>query len=70
MQEVRYDGIRVAYVLPGSCQHRIRRALEHEIGWALMPEDVAQAVVDLSHFHRAACRAAWKYARRSRRERA
>ncbi len=29
MQEVRYDGIRVAYVLPGSVEHGVRRALQH-----------------------------------------
>ena len=31
MQEVRYDGIRVAYVLPGSGEYRVRRTVQHEI---------------------------------------
>jgi NAD(P)-dependent dehydrogenase (short-subunit alcohol dehydrogenase family) len=48
MQEVRYDGIRVSYVMPGS----VRTAFAgHEVGdsaeWKLAPEDVAQVVLDL-----------------------
>lgn len=48
MQEIRHDGIRVSYVLPGS----VRTAFSgHEQGagtdWKLTGDDVAQVVVDL-----------------------
>jgi short-subunit dehydrogenase len=47
MQEVRHDGIRVAYVLPGSVRTEFSgRALGND-EWKLAPEDVAQAVSDL-----------------------
>jgi NAD(P)-dependent dehydrogenase (short-subunit alcohol dehydrogenase family) len=47
MQEVRHDGIRVAYVMPGSVRTEF---MGRELGgdeWKLAPDDVAQAVVDL-----------------------
>jgi NAD(P)-dependent dehydrogenase (short-subunit alcohol dehydrogenase family) len=48
MQEVRHDGVRVAYVMPGSVStefnHRTPGPADE---WKLAPEDVAQAVVDL-----------------------
>ncbi len=49
MQEVRYDGIRVSYVMPGSVRTGFAGAEEGEEGarWKLAPEDVAQVVVDL-----------------------
>ena len=50
MQEVRYDGIRVAYVLPGSVNTGFGGLSNTKSEWALMPEDVAQAVVDLVVF--------------------
>jgi 3-oxoacyl-[acyl-carrier protein] reductase len=50
MQEVRYDGIRVAYVLPGSVNTGFGGLSNTKSDWALMPEDVAQAVVDLVAF--------------------
>ena len=50
MQEVRYDGIRVAYVLPGSVNTGFGGLSNTKSEWALMPEDVAQAVVDLIVF--------------------
>jgi 3-oxoacyl-[acyl-carrier protein] reductase len=50
MQEVRYDGIRVAYVLPGSVNTGFGGLSNTKSEWALMPEDVAQAVVDLIAF--------------------
>ena len=47
MQEVRHDGIRVAYVLPGSVRTQFSgRSLGND-EWKLAPEDVAQVVVDL-----------------------
>jgi NAD(P)-dependent dehydrogenase (short-subunit alcohol dehydrogenase family) len=47
MQEVRYDGIRVAYVLPGSVNTGFGGLANTKSEWALMPEDVAQVVADL-----------------------
>jgi len=48
MQEVRYDGIRVSVVMPGSvATHFNGRAPRDEDSWKLAPEDVAQVVVDL-----------------------
>ena len=47
MQEVRYDGIRVAYVLPGSVNTGFGGLSNTKSEWALMPADVAEVVVDL-----------------------
>ena len=48
MQELRYDGIRVTYVLPGSVATGFsgREATDGE-DWKLLPEDVAHAIVDV-----------------------
>lgn len=47
MQEVRYDGIRVAYVLPGSVNTGFGSLPNTKSDWALKPEDVAQVISDL-----------------------
>ena len=47
MQEVRYEGIRVAYVLPGSVNTGFGGLANTKATGALMPEDVAQVVADL-----------------------
>jgi NAD(P)-dependent dehydrogenase (short-subunit alcohol dehydrogenase family) len=47
MQEVRYDGVRVACVLPGSVNTGFGGLANTKAEWALMPEDVAAAVADL-----------------------
>jgi 3-oxoacyl-[acyl-carrier protein] reductase len=48
MQEVRHDGIRVAYVMPGSVRTEFSgRAPGADDEWKLAPDDVAQVVVDL-----------------------
>ena len=47
MQEVRYDGVRVAYVLPGSVNTGFGGLSNTKSDWALMPEDVAEVVSDL-----------------------
>jgi len=47
MQEVRHDGIRVAYVLPGSVRTEFAARLPGSDDWRLSPDDVAQVVVDL-----------------------
>jgi NAD(P)-dependent dehydrogenase (short-subunit alcohol dehydrogenase family) len=47
MQEVRYDGIRVSYLMPGSVATEFGRGGTAKEGWALTPEDVAEVVLDL-----------------------
>jgi len=47
MQEVRYDGVRVAYVLPGSVNTSFGGLSNTKSDWALLPDDVAQVIVDL-----------------------
>ncbi|MBM3779268.1 MAG: SDR family oxidoreductase [Acidimicrobiia bacterium] len=47
MQEVRHDGVRVAYVLPGSVSTEFGGSARQRADWKLQPEDVAEAVVDL-----------------------
>jgi len=47
MQEVRYDGIRVAYVLPGSVNTGFGGLSNTKSEWALMPDDVADVIVNL-----------------------
>jgi NAD(P)-dependent dehydrogenase (short-subunit alcohol dehydrogenase family) len=48
MQEVRYDNIRVSYVMPGSVSTEFAdRSLGGHADWKLAAEDVAQVVVDL-----------------------
>lgn len=47
MQEVRYDGIRVTYVMPGSVATEFGSGGAAKMGWALTGEDVAQTVLDL-----------------------
>jgi NAD(P)-dependent dehydrogenase (short-subunit alcohol dehydrogenase family) len=47
MQEVRYDGIRVAHVLPGSVNTGFGGLSNTKSEWALMPDDVAEVVADL-----------------------
>ena len=47
MQEVRYDGIRVSYLMPGSVATDFGRGSAAKQGWALTPADVAAIVIDL-----------------------
>jgi len=47
MQEVRYDGIRVACVLPGSVNTGFGGLSNTKSDWALMPDDVAEVIADL-----------------------
>lgn len=48
MQELRYDNIRVSYILPGSVSTGFSgRAETAGADWRLQPGDVAQAIVDL-----------------------
>ena len=47
MQEVRHDGIRVAYVMPGSVNTEFSGRKPSGEDWKLAPEDVAEVVTDL-----------------------
>jgi NAD(P)-dependent dehydrogenase (short-subunit alcohol dehydrogenase family) len=47
MMDVRYDGIRVSYLMPGSVATEFGRGSDRKQGWALTPEDVAEVVLDL-----------------------
>jgi NAD(P)-dependent dehydrogenase (short-subunit alcohol dehydrogenase family) len=47
MMEVRYDGIRVSYLMPGSVATEFGRGGAAKEGWALTPADVAAVVLDL-----------------------
>ena len=47
MLDLRYEGIRVSVVMPGSVQTEFGGRLSSDKEWALQPEDVAQAVVQL-----------------------
>ncbi len=50
MQEVRYDGIRVSYVMPGSVATEFNNRRETDgAEWKTSPEDVAAVVVGLLH---------------------
>jgi len=47
MQEVRYEGIRVSYIMPGSVATDFGTRGAAKQGWAIGAEDVAQVVMDL-----------------------
>jgi len=47
MMEVRYDGIRVSYLMPGSVATEFGSGSSRKSGWALTPEDVGETVIDL-----------------------
>ncbi len=49
MQEVRYDHIRVSYVMPGSVNTDFgsSETEDHQTTWKLLPEDVASVIVNL-----------------------
>lgn len=48
MQEVRHDGIKVSYVMPGSVNtHFGGDAPDESKSWQLQPEDIARVVLDL-----------------------
>ncbi len=47
MMEVRYDNIRVSYLMPGSVATEFGRGSAAKENWALTPEDVGEVVLDL-----------------------
>ena len=50
-QELRDDGIRVTYLMPGSVATEFGRGTAMGQDWALQAEDVGEMVVDLLHTH-------------------
>ena len=50
MQEVRHDGIKVSYIMPGSVNTEFGGDTPTtDQDWQLRPEDIAQVVIDLLH---------------------
>jgi len=50
MQEVRHDGIKVSYIMPGSVNTEFGGDNpSDEKNWQLRPEDIARVVIDLLH---------------------
>ena len=50
MQEVRHDGIKVSYIMPGSVNTEFGGdSLNSEKSWQLQPADIARVVIDLLH---------------------
>jgi 3-oxoacyl-[acyl-carrier protein] reductase len=50
MQEVRHDGIKVSYIMPGSVNTEFGDDVPDESkSWQLQPEDIARVVIDLLH---------------------
>jgi 3-oxoacyl-[acyl-carrier protein] reductase len=47
MQEVRHDGVRVSYIMPGSVATEFDGSWEPNGAWMIQPEDIAQIVLDL-----------------------
>lgn len=50
MLDLRYDGIRVTCVMPGSVNTHFRGGQPEEDSWKLEPDDVARAVTDLLRY--------------------
>ena len=50
MQEVRNDGIRVSYIMPGSVATEFDGAAKGSGDWKVQPEDIAEIVLDLLSF--------------------
>lgn len=51
MQEVRHDGIRVSYIMPGSVNTEFGGdEPSEEKSWQLQPADIAQVVIDLLNY--------------------
>ena len=50
MQEVRHDGIKVSYIMPGSVNTEFGGDMPTpDQDWQLRPEDIARTVIDLLH---------------------
>lgn len=52
MQEVRHDGIKVSYIMPGSVNTEFGGdSPSDDKSWQLQPEDIARVVIDLLNHH-------------------
>src|SRR5437588_1211540 len=50
MQEIRHDGIKVSYIMPGSVNTEFGGdSPNNEKSWQLTPQDIARVVIDLLH---------------------
>ena len=47
MQEVRHDGIRVSYIMPGSVNTEFNGASSRGADWKIQPVDLADTVMHL-----------------------
>lgn len=47
MQEVRHDGVRVSYIMPGSVATDFEGSATPNADWMIQPEDIAGIVIDL-----------------------
>jgi NAD(P)-dependent dehydrogenase (short-subunit alcohol dehydrogenase family) len=47
MQEVRHDGVRVSYIMPGSVATDFEGSSSGSADWMIQPRDIAQIVIDL-----------------------
>ncbi|MGQ0563418.1 MAG: SDR family oxidoreductase [Gemmatimonadota bacterium] len=47
MQEVRHDGVRVSYIMPGSVATDFQGSRHSSSDWMIQPQDIAQIVLDL-----------------------
>ena len=50
MQEVRHDGVRVSYIMPGSVASDFSHPSESSDDWKIHPTDIARIVLDLVAF--------------------
>ncbi|MEJ2215683.1 MAG: SDR family oxidoreductase [Gemmatimonadota bacterium] len=50
MQEVRHDGVRVSYIMPGSVASDFSHPTDGSDDWKIRPEDIARVVLDLVSF--------------------
>ena len=50
MQEVRHDGVRVSYIMPGSVATEFNHPGKSSDDWKVQPEDIAEIVTDLLAF--------------------
>jgi 3-oxoacyl-[acyl-carrier protein] reductase len=51
MQEVRHDGIKVSYIMPGSVNTEFGGDTpDQSKSWQLHPEDIAKTILDLLHY--------------------
>jgi 3-oxoacyl-[acyl-carrier protein] reductase len=47
MQEVRHDGVRVSYIMPGSVATDFEGTSQSSADWMIQPQDIAELVMDM-----------------------